>query len=718
MSVRRHLTAIVLTVAMVLPLGVAPAGAETSGRLGLHVTTAELELWRTRAAAGPYRAPGDVSTNSPGDWQRIVANSAAFRAAPGAHRWSGPTDTTGCVDGSTTDADQPRAANGTYLRDAAFHALVTDDAALRRAVATELHAQSQVASLDFADRAHWCLGRIWDLNPGFEIANWMTTLLYVLEYVEIGDELSGSASLTAAQRTDVLDWMAAAAEWMNHDNQVKLASNFTDRTTRAAPPYTLTDHRAATPDHRAEPYDGEGVVIGAVARFYNNRRAATQRFVGLLGLHLLHRDDGYQPPAGALGYTARTYVADSTRFAQDYLAYSAYPAGFVGEFERWQDRLPDLGWAYAVQAIAPVMTYVDALARTGDTSLLGYATAAGVHHTEGAPAGASAKTWRWLVRSMLGYVDGSVARYTSGNPGQAAYRIDGFHTASGWDSAHEVALVPVAGHWDDATIDGALARTSAGTRPYPATPAGFGQYSPWNGDWGTLPGVLFMFAGTAGATTGPDEGTVPTTSPEEDTAPTRAVDLTAACPLGVPSAGFIDTAGNVHATAIDCVSHHGIAHGVTADRFDPSATVTRGQLASFLVRLVDAAGGTLPASGDVAFSDTAGSVHEDAIDRLAAAGIVSGVAPGRFAPGATVTRGQLASMLVGTLEHLGTSTTGPVVDAFTDDDGSVHEDAIDTAAALGLVTGTTATTVAPSVPVRRDQAGSFLARTLSLQLSA
>jgi hypothetical protein len=108
-----------------------------------------------------------------------------------------------------------------------------------------------------------------------------------------------------------------------------------------------------------------------------------------------------------------------------------------------------------------------------------------------------------------------------------------------------------------------------------------------------------------------------------------------ACPPGVPPAGFTDTHGNTHRVAIDCVVWHAVAQGTSATTYSPGATVTRAQMASFIGRLVEAAGATLPAGGG-RFTDIAGNVHARNIERLAAAGIVQGVGGGRYAPSETV----------------------------------------------------------------------------------
>ena len=53
-------------------------------------------------------------------------------------------------------------------------------------------------------------------------------------------------------------------------------------------------------------------------------------------------------------------------------------------------------------------------------------------------------------------------------------------------------------------------------------------------------------------------------------------------------------------------------------------------------------------------------------------------------------------------------------DRFTDDQGDVHETAIDTAAAAGIAAGTGPGLFSPANAVSRAQVASFLARTLEL----
>ena len=50
---------------------------------------------------------------------------------------------------------------------------------------------------------------------------------------------------------------------------------------------------------------------------------------------------------------------------------------------------------------------------------------------------------------------------------------------------------------------------------------------------------------------------------------------------------FEDIGGNVHAPAIGALANAGVVQGRTADRYDPNATVTRAQMATFLMRTAD-----------------------------------------------------------------------------------------------------------------------------------
>ena len=109
---------------------------------------------------------------------------------------------------------------------------------------------------------------------------------------------------------------------------------------------------------------------------------------------------------------------------------------------------------------------------------------------------------------------------------------------------------------------------------------------------------------------------------------------------------FVDTEGSVFASDIGWLSATGITAGCDPpanDRFCPDATVTRGEMAAFLARVLRLK------LGVPRFEDLSDSVFEADVSKLAAAGIVRGCDPPlnrEFCPGEAVTREQMATLLV------------------------------------------------------------------------
>ncbi len=188
-----------------------------------------------------------------------------------------------------------------------------------------------------------------------------------------------------------------------------------------------------------------------------------------------------------------------------------------------------------------------------------------------------------------------------------------------------------------------------------------------------------------------------------------------ACPSeSTPPPSFTDIGGNLHEQAIGCVAWWEIASGQSAQRFEPAGQMTRAQLASFVARMIEQAGHPLPSSPPDAFADDDTSAHELRIDQLAALGVVQGRSDGRYAPAATVSRAEMATFLVRAHHVVTDATLAPGSDRFRDDDASVHEPNIDRVAAAGLAQGVSADRFAPGSPVLRGQMATFLARTLDL----
>ena len=176
-----------------------------------------------------------------------------------------------------------------------------------------------------------------------------------------------------------------------------------------------------------------------------------------------------------------------------------------------------------------------------------------------------------------------------------------------------------------------------------------------------------------------------------------------------PGLWFDDDDGSVDEAAIEALAAADVIRGCQPRFFCPAEEVTRSQFASLLVRAFPHLG---PDDARDYFSDDDGSVHEAAINALAAAGIADGCEPGSFCPADPIRRDQAATMLARALP--GPGPAGP--DYFGDDDG-VHEAAINALAAAGIADGCGPRSFCPADPIRRDQAATMLARALGLDVA-
>ena len=166
---------------------------------------------------------------------------------------------------------------------------------------------------------------------------------------------------------------------------------------------------------------------------------------------------------------------------------------------------------------------------------------------------------------------------------------------------------------------------------------------------------------------------------------------------------FSDVAGHPFEEHIEWMRQAGLTEGCGGGRYCPDDPVTRGQMASFLARALE-----LPPTSVDAFSDDNGTTHEDAINRLAASGIASGCTATRYCPSATVIRGQMASFLARGLD-LPLATR----DWFADDDHSSYQTNINRLAESRIASGCGSGTFCPGAGITRGQMAAFLHRALT-----
>ncbi|MFD7521887.1 family 10 glycosylhydrolase [Paenibacillus chitinolyticus] len=161
-------------------------------------------------------------------------------------------------------------------------------------------------------------------------------------------------------------------------------------------------------------------------------------------------------------------------------------------------------------------------------------------------------------------------------------------------------------------------------------------------------------------------------------------------------------AGHWAYPAISELSRKLIVTGVTEDLFSPQRQVTRAEFAALLVRALG-----LPAKAFSPFSDVkAGDWFAGEVAAAFDAGIVTGMTDSLFEPGGTVTREQMAAMLIRAYEakHGKLSAESPPV-SFTDA-GSIREWAkgdVAKAAAAGLLNGREGNKFAPQAVLTRAE---------------
>ena len=104
---------------------------------------------------------------------------------------------------------------------------------------------------------------------------------------------------------------------------------------------------------------------------------------------------------------------------------------------------------------------------------------------------------------------------------------------------------------------------------------------------------------------------------------------------------FSDDNGQTHEADINKLAEAAITGGCEPGRFCRLASVSRAQMAGFLVRALD-----LPPATKDYFTDDNNSSLESAINAVAEAGLTGGCADNKFCPSSAVTREQMAAFLL------------------------------------------------------------------------
>ena len=201
------------------------------------------------------------------------------------------------------------------------------------------------------------------------------------------------------------------------------------------------------------------------------------------------------------------------------------------------------------------------------------------------------------------------------------------------------------------------------------------------------------------------------------------------CPVDAADVGLVDHAAipDVHLDNVRCAAELDIARGFADATYRPHLSVTRAQMASFIFRTLQAAQVQIPEPAEERFSDVgAGAAHDEAIHRLAAAGILQGGPLGldgnSYGPQLSTRRDQMASFLI---RAAGVALEGDpgyfegghdaAGGAFPDVPRSnAHFGNVEAANDLHIVRGFGDGLYLPHASTRRDQMASFVVRLLNV----
>ena len=177
------------------------------------------------------------------------------------------------------------------------------------------------------------------------------------------------------------------------------------------------------------------------------------------------------------------------------------------------------------------------------------------------------------------------------------------------------------------------------------------------------------------------------------------------------------SAANPFHDAIERITRRGITSGCGGGNFCPGSPVTRAQMAVFLLRASHGPAYVPPPATGAVFGDVpAGAFAADWIERLAAEGITGGCGGGNFCPTVSVTRGQMAVFLLAS-EHGTGYAPPPATGIFADVPiAAPFASWIEQLSREGITSGCGGANYCPNDPSTRAQMAVFLSTTFDADL--
>ncbi|MBE1444736.1 bacterial Ig-like domain-containing protein [Paenibacillus sp. OAS669] len=174
---------------------------------------------------------------------------------------------------------------------------------------------------------------------------------------------------------------------------------------------------------------------------------------------------------------------------------------------------------------------------------------------------------------------------------------------------------------------------------------------------------------------------------------------------------FADLQGHWAKSDTELLASKGVVNGISDTSFAPDASITRAEFAALLVRAA-----ALPTESTAQFSDVQSEWYAGYVGAASKAGLVEGFEDGTFQPNATITREQMAAMIVRAIKLMGKTSDSNIgnLSAFADskDISSWAKEAVAGAVHAGIVNGVTDKAFAPGNKATRAEAAVMLKRLL------
>lgn len=460
-------------------------------QLWLNFSPLEMQEVRNRSTKGPYKSSGDASPNSPGDWDRVVNFSEQVRNQPitagnsaseSVSIWSGYTGIPGPFN-ETFPVWQGIKPLATALR---YQVLLPDTQAANphgRKAKALLLAQMAVAKADITT---------WPSNTNYETGFIQGHVL--TRWLRVFDFTSKLYSATEANMLNA--WFSRQAYWLANQVHNEMARSFPNRrsgdyVTRIyyANPAGIASLAPFSIFPKADPLYGwaedklqythrnsDGTLgnkLPYLTSTFNNRACDKMHFVGLVGVLL---GDQF-------------LIDEAKRFAKEWLMFSVFPDGTIGEFQRNNYyKNPSQGAWYGWIMIDFYSTLADALARRNDYDLYEYETTDGAFGTEG-----GTKNFFLVLNRFAKYATGENPLYVGAVA--ANNRIDYYNENNGVYNPLDYLLAMPNKFYKSDYFTGIYTRRNQAVSKYPATKLATAGKSwlIWGGAQATQPAYLLMY---------------------------------------------------------------------------------------------------------------------------------------------------------------------------------------------------------------------------------